>query len=152
MVVFVEDKEQKEAIARKVLEDLTDWFGIPESRENYIKCSKDLPFWAEVENNRAKGFISLKETSTYTAEIHVMGVLKVLHNQGIGTRLFEAFYEYAKKHGYSFIQVKTVQEGHYIEYDKTIEFYKKLGFKEFECFPSLWDEWNPCQIFIMAVQ
>ncbi len=25
------------------------------------------------------------------------------------------------------------------------------GFKEFEVFPTLWDEWNPCQIYVMAL-
>lgn len=30
-----------------------------------------------------------------------------------------------------------------------IKFYKSLGFKEFEVFPTLWDEWNPCQIYVM---
>ncbi|MDU4830764.1 MAG: N-acetyltransferase, partial [Clostridium perfringens] len=30
-------------------------------------------------------------------------------------------------------------------------FYKKLGFKEFECLPTLWDQWNPCQIYIMPI-
>lgn len=151
MVVYIEDKKQKELISSAILSELPDWFGLPDSTAEYIKCSKELPFWAEIENDTAKGFIALKETSPHTAEIYVMGVLKTVHNRGIGKRLFEAFYAYAKEHGYSFIQVKTVQEGRYDEYDRTIQFYKKVGFKEFECFPTLWDEWNPCQIYIMAV-
>ncbi|GAA4654815.1 GNAT family N-acetyltransferase [Anaerocolumna aminovalerica] len=152
MVVYIEDKKQKELISSTILADLPDWFGLPDSTAEYVRCSKEMPFWAEIENDTAKGFISLKETSSYTAEIYVMGVLKAIHNNGIGKKLFEAFYSYAKEHDYSFIQVKTVQEGHYDEYDKTIQFYKKLGFKEFECFPTLWDEWNPCQIYIMAIK
>lgn len=36
-------------------------------------------------------------------------------------------------------------------YDKTNKFYLALGFKEFEVFPTLWDEWNPCQIYVMAI-
>nr|WP_308743077.1 GNAT family N-acetyltransferase [uncultured Anaerocolumna sp.] len=152
MVVYIEDKKQKELISSTILADLPDWFGLPDSTAEYVRCSKEMPFWAEIENDTAKGFISLKETSSYTAEIYVMGVLKAIHNNGIGKKLFEAFYSYAKEHDYSFIQVKTVQEGHYEEYDKTIQFYKKLGFKEFECFPTLWDEWNPCQIYIMAIK
>ena len=152
MIVYIKDKKQKELISSTILADLPDWFGLPDSTAEYVKCSKEMPFWAEIENDTAKGFISLKETSSYTAEIYVMGVLKAIHNNGVGKKLFEAFYSYAKEHDYSFIQVKTVQEGHYDEYDKTIQFYKKLGFKEFECFPTLWDEWNPCQIYIMAVK
>lgn len=26
------------------------------------------------------------------------------------------------------------------------------GFKEFEVFPTLWDEQNPCQIYVMALK
>ena len=53
--------------------------------------------------------------------------------------------------GYSFIQVKTVLMGKYEDYDKTNRFYISLGFKEFEIFPTLWDERNPCQIYVMAL-
>jgi GNAT superfamily N-acetyltransferase len=151
MIVYITDKKQKELIASKILADLPEWFGLPDSTAEYIRSSQELPFWAEIEDCTAKGFISLKETSADTAEIYVMGVLKEVHNKGVGKKLFEAFYSYAKEHGYSFIQVKTVQEGHYEEYDRTIRFYKKIGFKELECFPTLWDEWNPCQIYIMAI-
>jgi len=41
--------------------------------------------------------------------------------------------------------------GKYEAYDKTNRFYLALGFKEFEVFPNLWDEWNPCQVYIMAI-
>ncbi|MDF2842344.1 MAG: acetyltransferase, family [Herbinix sp.] len=152
MVVFIDDRKQKELISSTILADLPDWFGLPDSTAEYIKTSQELPFWAEIENNTAKGFIVLKETSSHTAEIYVMGVLKSFHNSEIGKELFEAFYNFSKSRDYSFIQVKTVQEGRYMEYDKTIQFYKKLGFKELECFPTLWDKWNPCQIYIMAIK
>lgn len=152
MVVFIDDRKQKELISSTILADLPDWFGLPDSTAEYIKTSQELPFWAEVENNTAKGFIVLKETSPHTAEIYVMGVLKSFHNSGIGKELFEVFYNFSKSRDYSFIQVKTVQEGRYKEYDKTIQFYEKLGFKELECFPTLWDEWNPCQVYIMAIK
>jgi GNAT superfamily N-acetyltransferase len=152
MIVLIEDKKQKEVIASTILADLPDWFGLPDSTAEYIECSKELPFWAEMEEDKAVGFISLKETSKDTAEIYVMGVLQTSHGNGIGKKLFEAFYTYAKKQGYSFIQVKTVKEGCYEEYDKTISFYKNIGFYELECFPTLWDEWNPCQVFIMAIK
>ena len=49
---------------------------------------------------------------------------------------------------YEIIQVKTVDEGRYKEYDQTIAFYKKMGFLKLEVFPTLWDEWNPCLIMI----
>ena len=57
----------------------------------------------------------------------------------------------ARRQGYSFVQVKTVQMGRYSIYDDTNRFYLSLGFKELEVFPTLWDECNPCQIYIMAI-
>ena len=45
-------------------------------------------------------------------------------------------------------QVKTVETGHYTEYDMTNNFYQAMGYKKLEVFPRLWDEWNPCQIYI----
>ncbi len=80
-----------------------------------------------------------------------MGVLEEFHKKGIGKKLFEKAKKYAIKRGCSFIQVKTVQMGKYESYDKTNKFYLALGFKELEVLPTLWDEDNPCQIYIMSI-
>ena len=144
------DKE-KENITRMILESLPEWFGIPEAREEYIAESKDKPFFCALDGETAVGFLYLKETGRHTVELAVMGVRKEYHRKGIGGALFDAVKKEAKKQGYSFIQVKTVQMGKYAEYDDTNRFYLTLGFKELEVFPTLWDEWNPCQIYIMAI-
>lgn len=81
-----------------------------------------------------------------------MGVLNEYHRHGIGKELFLNAKKLASEKGYTFLQVKTVQMGHYEEYDNTNRFYLSLGFKEFEVFPTLWDEWNPCQIYIMSLR
>lgn len=49
---------------------------------------------------------------------------------------------------FTYLQVKTVDQGHYKEYDQTIGFYHSCGFVKLEVFPNLWDEWNPCLIMI----
>ncbi|WP_027635706.1 GNAT family N-acetyltransferase [Clostridium butyricum] len=152
MVFIINDKNQKEEVAKEILNKLPEWFGLPESIEEYIKCSKDMLFWADIEDSHIRGFIVLKETSQYTVEIYVMGVLKEFHRNKIGYNLFKTCYDYAKEHGYLYMQVKTVKEGYYEEFNCTTKFYKSLGFKEFECFPTLWDEWNPCQIYIKSVK
>ena len=131
MIKYVTDSAEKERIASHILHQLPEWFGLPESTREYITKSKELPFWAYTETEPL-GFIVLKETSPYTAEIYVMGVLKENHGQGIGGMLFEALQNHAKEQGYEYIQVKTVQKGHYKEYDATNAFYEKLGFRELE--------------------
>ena len=151
MIRIVSDAAEKRGIARLILEALPEWFGIPEARENYIRESADEITVVSEDGGRPNGFLCLKETGKDTVELAVMGALKEYHRNGIGTALFEAAKAIAVERGYSFLQVKTVQMGRYEEYDRTNLFYLSLGFKEFEVFPTLWDEWNPCQIYVMSL-
>ncbi len=152
MITEVFDNSLKQQITRLILEALPDWFGIKEARENYIRESVDCIFFAAYEQDKPVGFICLKETGRDTVEIHVMGVLMEYHRQSIGRKLFEKAKEKAVQKGYSFVQVKTVQMGIYEEYDMTNRFYRSLGFKEFEVIRDLWDENNPCQIYVMSLK
>lgn len=85
-------------------------------------------------------------------EIYVMGVLPAYHRSGIGRQLFAAIRAEAIAQGYRLLQVKTVQTGHYEEYDRTNAFYQRMGFLPLECLPTLWDEWNPCQVYVLPLQ
>ena len=152
MLEEILDKEEKMRIARLILESLTEWFEVNETREQYIKDSKDFIMIAAFEDDKPIGFICLKETGKETAELAVMGVLKEYHRTGIGKSLFKKAKEIAIEKGYSFMQVKTVKMGVYEDYDRTNLFYLALGFKEFEVIPLLWDEANPCQIYVMSLK
>lgn len=145
------DVKEKEKISREILNDLPEWFGMPESTEEYITDSQDKPFIACFMDNDVVGFVVLNSTSVDCADIFVMGIKKNYHRMGIGTKLNDAYERLAKKLGYTYTQVKTVQSGHYKEYDITNNFYKSVGYKELEVFPTLWDEWNPCQIYIKYI-
>ena len=142
------DKREKEKVSKEVLYDLPEWFGLPESAKNYIIDSQDKPLLACYVNDEVAGYIVLNATSKDCADIFVMGVKKKFHRAGIGLKLNSAFEILAKKLGYTYSQVKTVKTGYYKEYDITNKFYMAMGYKELECFPTLWDEWNPCQIYI----
>lgn len=151
MVTEIKDKAKKKEISRNILEALTEWFEVEESREQYIAESEDRVFFAAEENGEYVGFLCLKETGNATVELAVMGVLKGHHREDIGRKLVEKAKEAARASGYSFMQVKTVQMGKYEEYDRTNLFYISCGFREFEVFPDLWDEANPCQIYVMSL-
>ena len=152
MIRVINDAQEKQRISRFILESLSEWFGIPEAREQYIRESADEIVLASVEDDQPNGFLCLKETGKDTVELAVMGVLRECHRKGIGRELFEHAKQIAVEKGYSFLQVKTVQMGRYKEYDNTNRFYLSLGFKEFEVIPTLWDEWNPCQIYVMSAR
>ena len=149
-IIAVENSEEKAAIVKEVLAALPEWFGLPESTQAYIDEARDLPLWAAFDDNAVLGFVTLKETSKSTTEIHCMGVKKAFHHQGIGKALQSALEETVRGE-YDFLQVKTVDEGHYDEYDSTIRFYESVGFKRLEVFPTLWDEWNPCLVMVKFI-
>lgn len=152
MVVEIIDSNEKQAIARKVLEALTEWFEVEESREGYIKDCADWTFLAAKEDDNIMGFLCLKETGDATVELAVMGVMKEYHRNGAGRELVEKAKEVARAKGYEFMQVKTVKMGVYEDYDRTNLFYISCGFKELEVFPFYWDEANPCQIYVMSLK
>ncbi len=151
MITEIKDTSEKQAIARKVLEALTEWFEVEESREGYIRDCVNWTFLAAKEDDKIQGFLCLKKTGNATVELAVMGVMKDFHRNGIGRQLVEKAKEVAKAQGFEFMQVKTVKMGMYEDYDRTNLFYISCGFKEFEVFPLLWDEANPCQIYVMAL-
>lgn len=148
----IQEPQMKEKVVRKILEALPDWFAIKEGREQYIRQSVDQICIGAIEDAEYIGFLCLKETGKDTLEVAVMGVLKEYHRQGIGRKMFRMAQDIAHEKGFSFLQVKTVQMGTYDDYDDTNRFYLSLGFKEFEVFPTLWDEANPCQIYVMSVE
>ncbi len=145
------DDKLKRSVARELLEALHEWFEVTESREEYIRDSAGKTFFCAYVDEKPVGFIYLKQTGNATVELAVMGVLKEYHRSGIGRKVFEKAKEAACAEGYSFMQVKTVKMGVYEDYDRTNLFYLSLGFKELEVFPTLWDEANPCQVYIMSL-
>lgn len=152
MVKFIVDKKQIEEIVTDTLNDLHDWFEDSVANQNYIETSKNSIFFSYIENDIPCGFITLLPTSPYTVELVIMGVKLNYQRIGIGRKLFEAAKTYVNALGFEFIQVKTVKEGVYPEYDATNKFYQKIGFKEVEVLDGLWDENNPCQLYIMYIK
>ena len=146
----VKDANQKMAVVAEVLEDLPEWFGIPESTQAYIEGSKDLQVWAAYQERNLAGFVSLSYSSEDCAEIDCLGVKKAHQGRGIGSQLLATLGSEASKN-VDFLQVKTVAEGSNKDYDRTNVFYLSLGFKKLEIFPQLWGPQNPCQILIKKI-
>ena len=88
MIRFIEGADERRRIAREVLEALTDWFEVEESREQYIADSAGQPFWASVDEDNIEGFLCLKETGKETMELAVMGVRRECHRKGTRKETF----------------------------------------------------------------
>ena len=151
-IELLENSELKSNYVKEVIDQLKDWFELDEGRNQYIEDSKTLPTFICFDGEKPVGFMTLKETSKYTLELHVIGVLKEYQRNKLGSKLFSYALEYAKENNYEFMQVKTVATGYYKEYDLTNKFYQNIGFKELEVITSIWDEANPCQIYVMSIK
>lgn len=141
----VTETNEKEKIARKILHALPEWFGIEEATEEYIKTSRNLPFFAVYHDSLPVGFIALRLHNPYTAEVYVMGVLKEFHRKGLGKVLIDEAKAYCLGNRMEILTVKTLDASREDKaYNKTRRFYESVGFKPLEVFPTLWDESNPC--------
>ena len=78
----ISDKKEKEAISREILNDLPEWFGMPESTEEYVVDSQDKPLLACFIHGEVAGFIVLNATSKDCADIFVMGIKKKISPNG----------------------------------------------------------------------
>jgi GNAT superfamily N-acetyltransferase len=146
------EPEHRVKISTDILNRLPEWFGIPEAKDDYIRCSSGMPFFTVFHKSKSVGFIAIKANNKYTAEIYVMGVHPDYHRRGIGRVLVEGAVKYCKENGYEFLQVKTLGESHPdIHYAGTRKFYEALGFKPLECLPELWGKDNPCLIMITYI-
>lgn len=150
--VAITDPDEKRRIAREVLESLPAWFGIPESTEEYIRRSGELPFFAAMENGKAIGFVAMLRHYPESAEVYVMGVEPAYHRSGAGRALMETGFAWCREAGVRFVQVKTLDESFPDEgYAKTRAFYRAMGFAPLECTRELWGETCPCLILIRSL-
>ncbi|MGN1341015.1 MAG: GNAT family N-acetyltransferase [Oscillospiraceae bacterium] len=151
--------DEKEAICRDMLETLPGWFGAGAEDEFAANC-RVVPVWASYDEELARedsgaivglqGFLALRETSPYAAEIYIMGVKKEYQRHKVGKNLFTAMLNYARRQGYEYLQVKTIKQGLYADSDSANTFYKSLGFRELEVLP-IWGDKNLCQVYIRNV-
>jgi ribosomal protein S18 acetylase RimI-like enzyme len=149
MIAIEEIREGKAEICADILDDLPQWFGIPESKAEYVAASDEYPMFAARTEGQVAGFVCLRRQTDFAAELFVLGVRKRFHRRGIGRALIEAAADFAIRDGFSFLTVKTLAPANPDpHYAATRRFYEAIGFLPLEVFPTLWDEHNPCLLMI----
>jgi len=151
MFEIVETLDNKGAICREILNDLPDWFGIPEAIDNYVRGVEGQPMLIckSSPDGRVVGFLSLRFHSPVAAEAYVLGVRPEWHGKGCGTMLLNATARLARARGAHYLTVKTIAAtSPDPNYALTRRFYEKMGFSPLEVFPSLWGHQNPCLLMI----
>lgn len=136
-----------------VLTELPEWFGIPESNQDYIDhAQRDLGVLATVDGQVA-GLTTIVRHSDDAAEVYLMAVRPRWHRQGVGRAMLEAAERLLAGDGVTFLQVKTLSpRSDDPNYAKTREFYLAYGFRVLEEFPELWDPANPALQMIKVIE
>jgi GNAT superfamily N-acetyltransferase len=152
-LVMVDNQDEKTLICRRILESLPDWFGVPQSIDEYCRTVRSHTFWAYYSDEQPVAFLSLLEHNAYTSEIEVMGVVSSNHRQGIGTSLIKAAERYSAEHGNTFLLVKTLDFSSGDEsYARTRAFYIAMEFLPLHVLKDYWDEDNPCLLMCKYIE
>lgn len=148
-ITLIEDLHTKEAIARTILRDLPEWFGIEESTTEYIQNVQKYPLVAAYINDMPVGFYSIRQENKDVLDMYVLGVLKEFHGKGVGTQLQYFVDDYAKQKHFKYLMVLTLAEKvQNKEYLQTRQFYLNQGFIDFYQNDDIFDKNNPCQIML----
>jgi ribosomal protein S18 acetylase RimI-like enzyme len=140
------------ALCLEILDDLPEWFGIPETKVHYAAAAAAMPMFAYYKKDEPAGFVTLKVQTRFAVEIYVLGVKRRFHRQGIGHALVQAVLTFAAEKKLRYITVKTIAPAKTDEYyARTRKFYEAVGFTPIEVFPTLWGEANPCVMMIRPV-
>ncbi len=152
MIKEIFENNLKQEICKDILRDLPEWFGIEESTREYIDTVVKYPFIAFYDGDEAVGFYSLREENAHTLDMYVLGVKKKYHNSGVGTKLQNFVFEYAKEKGYKQCIVLTLSSKHKDPgYALTRKFYHKMGFIDLYETDKIWDEFNPTLIMVKTI-
>lgn len=140
-------------VCRVLLDQLPDWFGIPEAVDTYVRAAATHPSVIASAGDTDIGITTVKHHSDYAAEVYLMAVHPAYHRQGIGRAMLKHLEHHLASRGIEFLQVKTLSASRPDPgYDNTRAFYLAYGFRPLEEFPTLWDPSNPALQLIKCVE
>lgn len=145
----------------RLLRSLPDWFGIESSIVEYVEKARELPTylaWPDggplirERERQPVGVLLVARHFPESAEIYLMAVEPALHRRGVGRSLVQALEADLIAGGVELLQVKTLGPSRPdASYDRTRQFYARMGFRPLEEIHDLWPE-NPCLVMVKILQ
>jgi GNAT superfamily N-acetyltransferase len=144
----------------RLLRSLPEWFGIESAITEYAESARQLPAYlawppesaVRAAERRPAGVLLAARHFPCSAEIHLMAADRSLHRRGIGSALIHALEADLIPDGVELLQVKTLGPTRPDAcYERTRQFYSKLGFRPLEEIHGLWAG-NPCLIMVKALR
>ena len=113
-----------------IVRGLPEWF-TPNAVNAIMKDCEKLPGFVVEVDGTVRGFVLLEEREC-CIEIAWLAVERGLHGRGLGSMLIAEAEKHACTAGKPVLTVKTYGGGDYEPYRRTMEFYRKRGFKLYE--------------------
>ena len=133
-----------------LLNNLNEWFGIPEANASYINSLGRLASAVAQIDGSISGFAAVEFHNSLSAELNVIAVDRDQHHHGIGSQLLKWAEDYCHARGAVWFHVKTRGPSTPdADYEKTRNFYLSRGFAEL--FESL-DLWGPQDAALIMVK
>jgi GNAT superfamily N-acetyltransferase len=140
------------ALCRSILDQLPEWFGIPESNADYARLADEGPAWLAVDGGEVVGLMLLKPHFETAVEVYLLAVVPARHRGGVGRALVAAAEAWAKARSARYLTVKTRGPSlPYEPYERTRAFYLATGFVPLEEFTEIWAPDNPALLMAKAV-
>lgn len=141
------------ALCRRLLNELPDWFGIPEAIDEYVVKAERATAVVAIADKEEVGLLTLVRHTASAAEIDVMAVKPDHHRRGIGRAILDRAERVLLRDGIEYLQVKTLADTvDYEPYAHTRAFYAACGFRPLQVFPDLWDSENPALQLVKRLQ
>lgn len=136
-------QDTAEKLCRKITADLPEYFGLPDANEQYAVGVRSRQNFAAKIRDGYNGLISLDFPYPTTCNIYWMGVLRDHQGKGVGHKLLESAYGFAKESGAKTMVVETLAplecDANYL---KTYKFYQANGFAPLINLKPQGYEWN----------
>ena len=140
------------AAVRSILDTIPEWFGLPESNDDYVAKADLLRNVVARDGDEIVGICLLLEHNPHSVEIDLLAVPRARHRQGIGGAILDHVERELHERGVTVLHLKTF--GPSIEYEpyaSTRAFYVAHGFVAMEERTDVWDESNPCLFLVKCI-
>jgi len=137
------------AAVRSILDTIPDWFGLPESNEDYVAKADLLRNVVARDGDEIVGICLLLDHNPQSVEIDLLAVPHHRHRQGIGSAILEHVERDLQERGVRLLHLKTFGPSiHNEPYARTRAFYAAHGFLPMEERVDIWDADNPCLFLV----